>query len=105
MAPSISLTVVGPDPGQSNRLGFRIENTTGYSLGMFVGQNRGVMGSTNMTPLDFISNGILPKMTLDTSGYLGIGTTAPISKLHVLGPDPGTGSASASRTATDTTRA
>src|SRR5262245_59507206 len=91
--PSTALTVVGPDPGQSNKLGFRIENTTGYSLGMFVGMNRGVVGSTNMTPLDFISNGILPKMTLDTSGYLGIGTTTPISKLHVLGADPGTGSA------------
>ena len=91
--PSTALTVVGPDPGQSNKLGFRIENTTGFSLGMFVGQNRGVVGSTNMTPLDFISNGILPKMTLDTSGYLGIGTTVPISKLHVLGADPGTGSA------------
>jgi hypothetical protein len=93
LAPTTSLTVVGPDPGQSNKLGFRIENTTGYSLGMFVGQNRGVVGSTNMTPLDFISNGILPKMTLDISGYLGIGTTAPISKLHILGADPGSGSA------------
>jgi hypothetical protein len=35
---------------------------------MFVGQNRGVVGSITMTPVDFISNGILPKMTLDTSG-------------------------------------
>jgi hypothetical protein len=94
LSPSTSLTIIGPDPGaQSNTLGFRIENTTGFSLGMFVGQNRGVLGSTNMTPLDFISNGILPKMTLDTSGYLGIGTAAPISKLHILGTDPGTGSA------------
>jgi hypothetical protein len=94
LSPSTSLTIVGPDPGpQSNALGFRIENVIGYSVGMFVSDNRGVFGSTNLTPLDFISNGILPKMTLDTSGYLGIGTTAPISKLHVLGTDPGTGMA------------
>jgi hypothetical protein len=92
--PVTSLSIKGPDPGaQSNKLGFRIENTPGFSVGMFVSANRGVFGSTNLTPLDFISNGILPKMTLDTSGYLGIGTTTPISKLHIIGTDPGTGSA------------
>jgi len=92
-SPSTSLTIVGDDPGAMNTLGFRTENTQGFSVGMFVSQTRGVFGSTNMTPVDFISNGMLPKMTLDTSGYLGIGTMAPTSKLHILGTDPGTGSA------------
>ena len=59
-SPSTSLEITGADPGQSNTLGFRVDNVAGYSVGMFVGQNRGVFGSTNMTPVDFISNGILP---------------------------------------------
>ncbi len=90
--PSTSLNIVGQDPGALNTLGFRTESTQGFSVGMFVSQSRGVFGSTNMTPVDFISNGILPKMTLSTDGNLGIGTTAPISRLNILGADPGTGS-------------
>src|SRR5437667_6254878 len=91
-SPNTALEITGADPGQSNTLGLRVDNITGYSVGMFVGQNRGVFGSTNMTPVDFISNGILPKMTLSTDGNLGIGTTAPISRLNISGADPGTGS-------------
>ena len=91
-SPTTSLTIVGQDPGAMNSLGFRTESTQGYSIGMFVSQSRGVFGSTNMTPVDFISNGILPKMTLSTDGNLGIGTTAPISRLNISGADPGTGS-------------
>ena len=94
VSPSTSLTIIGPDPGFTNTLGFRIENSLGFSVGMFVGQNRGVFGSTNLTPLDFISNGITPKMTLNTNGNLGIGTTNPISKLSIVGTDPGTGNVS-----------
>jgi hypothetical protein len=85
--------IKGPDPGQTNSLGFRVENDMGYSMGMFLGQNRAVFGSTNMTPVDFISNGLVPKMTLDPSGNFGIGTSTPLSRLHVVGPDPGSGSA------------
>jgi hypothetical protein len=91
-SPGTALTIYGADPGaQKNTLGFRIENTATYSVGMYVSQNRGVFGSTNLTPIDFITNGLLPKMTLDTNGNLGIGTTTPLTRLSIVGADPGSG--------------
>src|SRR5438309_2212051 len=73
--PTTSLNIYGTDPGaQTNILGVRVENSATFSVGMFVSGNRGTIGSTNATPLDFVSNGLTPRMTLDTAGQLGIGT-------------------------------
>jgi len=86
MTPSTSLSIWGIDPGSSmNTLGVRVENSGTYSVGLFVSGNRGTIGSTNATPLDFISNGLTPRMTLDTTGQLGIGTKTPNAALDVIG--------------------
>jgi hypothetical protein len=84
--PSTSLSILGADPGPSmNTLGVRVENAGTFSIGLFVSGNRGTIGSTNATPLDFISNGLTPRMTLDTTGQLGIGTRTPNAALDVVG--------------------
>ena len=85
VTPSTSLSIYGTDPGTaSNALGVRVENNGTFSVGIFISGNRGTIGSTNATPLDFISNGS-PRMTLDTNGQLGIGTKTPNAALDVVG--------------------
>ena len=64
--------------------GHGITHTDGsVTVGSFVGSDAGWLGTRSNHPLHFFTNDSSPRMTLDTFGNVGIGTTTPASKLTV----------------------
>jgi len=68
--------------------GFR-QTDGNVSLDMFTGADgsitAGEIGTSTNNPLGFYTNNNSAQMILDTTGYLGISTTAPAAALHVSG--------------------
>jgi predicted heme/steroid binding protein len=60
------------------------ESSSGGNIFTGSSANAAVVGSGYNTPLQFATNNIV-RMTVDNAGNVGVGTTSPISKLHVLG--------------------
>lgn len=69
--------------GTSNQI-IKIENSGTYLMYLGLVSNEGYIGSTNATPLTFYTNNV-NRMYINTSGNVGIGTTAPGAKLQVNG--------------------
>ncbi len=73
-SPSTKLHVLGSDPGAQNpALGLTVENNGTFQLRACITANRATFGSTNATPIDFISNGWTSRMTIATDGNIGFG--------------------------------
>src|SRR6266849_4428377 len=73
-SPSTKLHVLGSDPGAQNpALGLTVENNGTFQLRACITANRATFGSTNATPIDFISNGWTSRMTIATDGNIGCG--------------------------------
>lgn len=74
--------------------GYGITQTNGaVTLGSFISSaagGSGWFGTKSPHPLNFFTYDSLPRMTIDISGNVGIGTTAPTTKLHVLNTIGGT---------------
>ena len=76
--PLVKLTVQSP--------AFGIEHTNGtVRLGTFLSATGGWLGTISNHPLYFYTNNSRQQMTLNQSGFLGVGTTNPLVKLHVNG--------------------
>ncbi len=58
--------------------------TNSITTGIWSGTSQGLIGTYTNTDLRFITNGT-SKMTIDTSGNVGVGTTTPIAKLEING--------------------
>ncbi len=56
--------------------------TNSITTGIWSGTTQGSIGTLTNTDLRFLTNGT-SKMTIDTSGNVGVGTTGPTSALHV----------------------
>ncbi len=70
-----------------NSDGFGIEHTNGtVRLGTFANASGGWIGTISNHPLYFYTNNSNPQLTVSQAGFLGIGTTNPLVKLHVNGP-------------------
>jgi hypothetical protein len=81
--PARKLTVYGSTYG--------IEHTDGIvRLGTYLDSLGGWLGTVSNHKLHFFVNDSVPKMTLDTAGNVGIGTTGPTAKLDVGGDVSGT---------------
>jgi len=66
---------------------FGIEHTNGtVRLGTYLSSGGGWLGTISNHPLYFYTNNSNQQMTLSQAGFLGIGTTNPLVKLHVNGP-------------------
>lgn len=77
-APARKLTVFGSTYG--------IEHTDGtVRLGTYLGASGGWLGTISNHKLNFFVNDGFPKVTVDTTGNLGVGTTEPGTKLDVAG--------------------
>jgi hypothetical protein len=78
-SPSVKLDVNGNAQLRANGafLFLNSDNTNYYYL-----QNNGVTGSANAV-LDFVQSGVGTRMRIDSTGKVGIGTTAPTHGLHV----------------------
>ena len=69
-----------------NSTEYGIEHTDGNrSLSTFLNTTGGWIGTTSNHPLHFYTNDGNSQMTLNQSGFLGIGTTNPLVKLHING--------------------
>ena len=55
------------------------------SVGTYIGNSKGWLGTRSNHPLSFFTNNSNELMTLLTNGNFGIGTTTPLAKLHVAG--------------------
>ena len=55
------------------------------TVGTYIGNNEGWMGTKSNHPLTFFTNNSNEQMTLLPSGNVGIGTAAPSAKLHIAG--------------------
>jgi hypothetical protein len=64
----------------------KIENSGTYLMYLGLVSNEGYIGSTNATPLTFYTNNV-NRMYINTAGNIGIGTTSPGAKLHVVGTE------------------
>ena len=80
-SPSSNLHVYSTGTGVE--LALEKSNTYAVKAGVN-SSNIGYFGSTNATPLQIQTNGSA-RMYFDTSGNVGIGTTSPTYKLHVVG--------------------
>ena len=69
--------------GSGNQL-MLIENVGTYHLYAGLSSNVGIIGSNNATPLSLQTNGT-SRVYINTSGYVGIGTTNPNAALEVNG--------------------
>ncbi len=71
----------------TNNYGF-LQNDGTISFGIFTGGSGATVGSWLGTrtnhPLHFFTDSSLPRMTIRQGGFVGIGTTAPNSKLEVI---------------------
>ena len=71
----------------TNNYGF-LQNDGTISFGLYSGGSGATVGSWLGTrtnhPLYFFTNSSLPVMTITQGGFVGIGTTAPLSKLEVI---------------------
>ncbi len=56
--------------------------TNSITTGIWSGTTQGSIGTLTNTDLRFLTNGT-SKMTIDTSGNVGVGTTGPGQKLHI----------------------
>jgi hypothetical protein len=84
-SPLAKLTVQTP----TGFYGFLHSNGAGTSFGSFLGSAidvplGGWFGTQTNHPLYFFTNSSLPRMTVTETGFVGIGTTAPLSKLEVI---------------------
>ncbi len=68
---------------------FRINDGSGNYGELFTGPSGGLtathLGTISNLPLAFFTNSSGPLMTVATSGYIGIGTATPATKLHIVG--------------------
>jgi hypothetical protein len=81
--PARKLTVYGSTYG--------IEHTDGtVRLGTYVDSLGGWLGTVSNHKLHFFVNDSFPKMTIDTAGNVGIGTSVPQAKVDVAGDVKGT---------------
>ena len=55
------------------------------TVGTYVGNNEGWLGTKSNHPLTFFTNNSNEQMTLLTNGNFGIGTASPLAKLHIAG--------------------
>ena len=55
------------------------------TVGTYIGNNEGWLGTKSNHPLTFFTNNSNEQMTLLPSGNVGIGTAAPTAKLHIAG--------------------